>query len=149
MSKFFFQTLQVPRTFTMHGKKGAGNAVGGAVKLLHKSIKALNSWAVQYRVNQELKKHEDKIEAELAKVESSLNSGKQPGVLLAIGLMEWEAPDPTGTRAKAFVYMHIAGSGISPERVLQKYRSVSNLVPGVPRGWRPLTNFVWVTRGSQ
>ena len=149
MSIYKYQTLQIPlRPVVAGGPSARGTAVGGVVKLLHKASKALNGWAVSRRVNNEIEKRNSDIEAAMISFEEKFQECRpSTGVLLAIGLKEWAIPDPTGTRAKSFVYVHIAGAGNDAKSVLRKYANQAKLLPGVPRGWRPITQYVWVTRG--
>lgn len=148
MSDLRYQTLQVPRGFSAPGGPSArGNAVGAGVKLLHKAMKALNGWAVSWRVNKELEEKRPQIEAAIGRVEERLQQSRpDAGVLVVVGLQEWAIPDPTGTRAQSFLSLHLAGSGIQPDKVLRDYVSRPQLVQGAAKGWRRKEVFIWATR---
>jgi len=107
------------------------------VELSHKATVALNGWAVQYRVNKEL----DKLKAEIEK--------KMPakgGVLVCVGIQEWEMPDAAGAKAQSFLSIHIAGFGTDYNSVLQHYQSQPSLLQGAPKGWLRKDVFIWATR---
>lgn len=132
-----YQTLQIDDRLPLSGGPSSkGQAIGAGVKLLHKCAVALNDWSISYRVNQELKKISSTI------MEKMPRGG---GVLVCVGLQEWEYPDPTGTRAKMFLSIHIAGSGNDPVFILNRYLSQPQIVQGAPKGWRRRDLFIWVT----
>ena len=148
MPTYRYQTLQVPlpqqTTAIPYTQR---STVGAAVRLLHMASKALSNWAVSSRVNKEIESRHAEIEAAMREYERKFPQHRgSVGVLLAIGLMEWAIPDATGFRAQRFNYLVLAGAGSDPRSVLTTYVDQSKLLPGVPRGWRPVTKYVWVTR---
>lgn len=145
--QLFFQTIQPTRAPTPNAPSADG--VGAGVKLLHKASKALNGWAVEWRVNQEIDKLRPRIEAAIAEVDKRFHQTRpDAGALLVVGIQEWERPDPTGTRAQTFLSLGIAGSGTSAPEVMRRYRSQPQLVAGAPAGWRRREQFIWVTRST-
>jgi hypothetical protein len=138
MANYNYQTVQLVKTATPSRvpANSKAQAVGGAVKLLHRASIALNSFALSKRVEDELKKLEPRIEKVLP---------EKGGVLVIIGVKEWAIPDATGTRARSYLSMHIAGAGSSPKTVLGRYRSMPQLVQGTAKGWRRVEEYVWVT----
>jgi hypothetical protein len=137
MPDFTYQTLQMEdRTPFVGGPSAEGEAIGAGIKLLQKASVALNSWAVSWRVNRE-------IEARAAQIKRQMPA--RGGVLLCIGIQEWEAPDPAGVRAQSFLSLHIVGSGPDPVSLLNRYQMQPQLVQGAPKGWRRKDCFIWVT----
>ena len=138
MPDFIYQTVQVEKSVPPTGGPSAsGRALGAGVKLVHAASKALNEWAVSSRVERE-------IEARRAEIERQMPAAG--GLLLCIGMQEWETPDATGTRARSFLSLHIVGGGLNPRSLLERYLSQPQLVQGAPGGWRRRDEFVWVTR---
>jgi hypothetical protein len=141
MAEFFYQTLQVENRLPQSGGPSTGGqAVAAGVKLLHKASKAMNEWAVSWRVNRE-------IEARAAEINRVMPPNG--GVLLCVGTQEWEQPDFTGSRAQSFLSLHVVGGGSDPVALLNRYLSQPQLVQGAPKGWRRRDAYVWVTRASR
>lgn len=139
MSEFAYQTIQVQLRAPMQaGPTTRGQAVGAGVKLLHKSMVALNRMSVSWRVNRELEKLAPQIRRAMPPICPS-------GVLVVVGIQEWAAPDATGTRAQTFLSIHIGGAGADPNVVLRLYLAQSRMVQGAARGWRRRDEYLWVT----
>ena len=137
MPNFVYQTLQVETRMPLEGGPSAGGqALGAGVKLLHHASKALNGWAVSWRVTRE-------IESRRAEITREMPPGG--GVLVCVGTQEWDIPDPTGTRAQTFLSLHVIGGGTNPTGLLQSYLMQPHLVQGPAKGWRRRDAFVWVT----
>ena len=138
MADLKYQTVQVEnRPIVAGGPSPRGAAVGGGVKLLHKASIALNGWALSWRVNEELKKLSPQIQ--------KLMPTGSGGVLVCVGVQEWATPDPTGNRAQTFLSLHIVGSGLTPDPILQRYIQQPRLVKGAASGWRRKDIFIWIT----
>jgi hypothetical protein len=136
MADFMYQTLQVDNEeIPAYGPSACGLAVGGGVKLFAAFSVALNGWAVSHRVNQELDRLAPEIQRQMP---------RNGGVLVCVGIQEWDTPDPTGFRAQTFLSLHIAGSGQTPETVVQQYVRQPRMVQGAPKGFRRRDVFVWV-----
>lgn len=138
MSNFVYQTVQVEGSAPFRGGptvRETGWAAGA--KLLQKSIVAINGWAITARINSEIQSRAKQIEAQMP---------PGGGVLLCVGLQEWERPDPTGAKARSFLSLHIVGGGQDPKALLQAYFKTPRLEAGAPTGWRRRDEFVWVTR---
>jgi hypothetical protein len=141
MPDFQYQTLQVENRAPFRGGPSAsGLAFAAGVKLLHKASKALNEWAVSWRVNRE-------IEAREAEIKRQMPPGG--GVLICVGMQEWDTPDPTGSRAQSFLSLHIVGGGRDPVTLLRRYQMQPQLVLGAPKDWRRRDVFVWVTQSTK
>jgi hypothetical protein len=143
-----FQTLQVSNRLPPAGGPSArGAAVAAGVELLHSASIRLNMWSVTYRVNKELEKLAPKIEQAMLNYEAlNKNPPATTGVLVVVGLKEWEHPDPTGTRAQGYLNMHIGGVGDNFRTVVGRYLSIPGFVQDAPKGWRRETAYVWATR---
>lgn len=143
-----YQTIQVEnRMPARFGPSARGAAVGAGVKLLHKSMKALNGFAVSWRVNREIEKLRPQIERAIQGVEERmLQSRPDAGVLVVAGVQEWATPDPTGTRAQTFLSIHIGGAGTDPAKIVKEYIDQPRMVQGPSQGWRRRDLFIWVTR---
>jgi len=118
------------------GPSSAGVAIGAGVKLLQKAMIALNGWAVAHRTNAEIKNLETKIRQLMP---------KGGGVMLCVGIQEWEMPDPTGARAQSFLSLHIVDAGTSPATILKKYLHQARLTQGAAKGWKRKDVYLWVT----
>ena len=149
-SNLRYQTIQLDNRLPVSGGPSAeGLALGAGVKLLHKTMKALNGWSVSWRVNREVEKLAPRIEAAIDGVEQRhRQSRSDAGVLVVVGTQEWATPDPTGTRAQMFLELHLGGAGTNAATVLREYRSRPKLLQGPAQGWRRKDSYVWVTRTS-
>lgn len=129
-----YQTIQTSKGNTPNTQGGNG---GSVVKLAQKLVIGLNDYSVGYRIKRELKRMNEKIKKTL---------GTKSGVLVVAQIKEWELPDPTGNRAKAFLSMHIGGAGENFRIVLKRYLNGKRIVQGTGKGWRPSGNhYIWVT----
>lgn len=147
-SNLRYQTIQVQnRPITAGAPSAGGLAVGAGVKLLHKASQALNGSAVKSRVNSEIEKLKPQINTALDRLEQQhRQSLKDAGVLLVVGIQEWERPDATGARAQMFLSIHIGGVGTSPADVIRAYNNQPRLVQGPARGWVRKDDYIWVSR---
>ena len=137
MSKYKYQTVQVsPRAMAVGGPSARGQAVGAGVELFHQGVIALGGWLLSNRIDRELKD----LQPEIDKVMPD-----KGGVLVCVGLQEWEIPDATGTKAQMFLSIHVAGSGPDMRSVLMRYLEQPRLVQGTPSGWVRVDKYVWVT----
>lgn len=86
---------------------------------------------------------------EIKKIEPQIIKQLTPfpshGCLIVVGIKEWAIPDPTGTRAQAFLSLYIGGSGLNYNVVLKNHFSVPRMSQGAPKGWRRKEKYVWAT----
>jgi hypothetical protein len=138
MPKYYYQTIQVSKQVSLpQGQSMKGKAVGSAIELLHKAAVALNGWAISYRVNKEIGKLSHKIDKLIPAAK---------GVLICVGIKEWEMPDATGAKAQSFLSIHIAGWGNDPKKLVHDYLIHPRLVQGASEGWVRKDVFLWVTK---
>lgn len=126
-----------------------GQALGSAVKLFHDVAIASNNAALSYRIKAELGKLEKTILSQMGVAEQNRQQSiGNLGVLVVVGIQEWEFADPTGTKARTFLSMHTGGVGTNFKEVLESYIRTPSIVQGVPRGWLRKEMYLWVTRES-
>lgn len=109
------------------------------IQLLHSASKALNGWAVEYKVNQEIDSMKPLIISRMP---------ENGGLLLCVQIQAWATPDPAGATAESYLSTHIAGTGSSAEQVLTSYRNQAQYEQGSSKGWKRKQIFVWVTKNK-
>jgi hypothetical protein len=140
MPQYKYQTLKVKSTMPFKGGPSTkGQAVGASVELLHKAVVGLGSLGLGWRINQEI----EKLEPEIRKA-----MPRNGGVLICVGVKEWEHADPVGAKARMFLNMHVAGAGSRPDQVVKQYLARPRMVQAAPKGWVRVDEFIWVTPGN-
>jgi hypothetical protein len=114
------------------GNQGAVAAAGVA---LGAGIQRLGDYGIQRHIESELTTtHVETIRAILARGQ---------GVLVIINLQEWERPNDIGMRARTFLAMYLQG-GSTQADALQQWDSQPRLLQGPPKGWRIMTQHLWI-----
>lgn len=133
----YYQMLSLDGSYLLPDPTAVGQQVGAGVQLLQQGVLLLNNLGLSRRVNRELV-------ARAKEIRASIPQGG--GVLVCVGIQEWEHADPTGARAKEFLTLVIAGSGYDPTAVLRGYVMAPHLRQGAPRGWVRRDVYLWVTK---
>ncbi|UCC74800.1 MAG: hypothetical protein JSV86_09705 [Gemmatimonadota bacterium] len=137
MPKYKFHTLQVnPKKPFVGGPSARGQTLGAGVEALHAAVSWLGGLGLAWRISQEFKRLEPQVQKAMP---------RDGGVLVCIGVKEWEHHDAAGAKARMFLNMHIAGAGKRPDQILDRYLKQPRIVQGAPRGWVRKDEFIWVT----
>jgi hypothetical protein len=145
-----YQTIQVQNRVPMRGGPSTrGAAVGAGIKLLQKASKALNGFAVSYRVTREI----DKLQPKILNLMSAFEAREEQsvpglGVLVVVGIQSGDPAKFVADPGKMFLSIHIGGVGTDFRQTVKKYIRRPKIVAGPSRDWVREDHFVWVTRSN-
>lgn len=122
-------------------RRAAGSK--GAVFLLGLALGGLAQWLGNIAIERRIRKE---VETTHAKYINTVFA-KGQGVLLIICLQEWERPNDIGMRVRNFLSLYIQG-GVSQQQALHAWTSTPKLLQGPPKGWRVVTQYVWMASPS-
>jgi hypothetical protein len=115
----------------------AGNQAAAA--MIGVALGGLAQWlggiGIERKIRTEIETtHAKQIEAITARGE---------GVLLIIGLMEWETPNDLGMRSRSFLSVNVQG-GSTKQAAIEQWQMIPRLLQGAPKGWRVITQYAWL-----
>jgi hypothetical protein len=106
-------------------------------QLLGDAIQSIGDIGIQRRIRSEL-------EQRWAEIAEYQNANPSEGVLVIITLQEWAIADEQGRRARSYFSLNLAYGGQTQAQALRRWQSVPQLLAAPPRGWRPMTQYLWI-----
>jgi hypothetical protein len=133
-------TELVPSGPTMPPVAPGASPWGGGVKLAAAFLGWLSDQGLKSNIN-----------AKIAELKPQIDKAMPAagGVLIVIGIQQWEQPDNNGNYARSVLDGYIGGTGTTPKTTMEKYLSQDRLDKGAPKGFVRRNVYLWKPASSQ
>ena len=111
--------------------------VGSAADIFHSLARIINRSKVRWDI-------EDAIEDLMPKINELMPDSLLDGVLVCVGIAEWERADLQQFKGHYLLDVYIVGAGKTPSEAIKKQHPA--WLRGAPKGWKRIDRYIWLTK---